>query len=367
MADRDRRGPAVAALVVATIAAGLICGCRDPGELRSPDVTTTRWTIRNDQEWFGFISQAVRCGDVLFLADLQGKIRPLDVVRRRQLPILRIDGPPLGLAADCERQVLYAVLPPAGQSSEPTVAALEFPSGLVVRRYRVPVLSTPGRGAYFSAPSSLLIAGVVHPEPEALFTNASAESFYRTAHIGLKLSLTTGATEPMFTPYEQQCIGGGQCLEVSMAPSDVQSLVALPSSTHVAVYDDMRQTPFLIDITSPLFLRNGRALALGVSAEDRVRWTGENSTIFAVYQFREYIATIHARPRLKADWVLGQPLDFTVLMNLHSYDGRLVGADLELPDLPVGQDADSVFVIDYGERGRAGSSPTATLSMIHVS
>jgi len=367
MAGKARRGPAVAGLVVVALAAALIWCARAPGELRSADGTTTRWTIRNDQEWFGFVSQAVRCEDILFLADLQGKIRPLDLVRRRQLPILRTEGPPLALAADCGRQILYAVLPSAGQSSEATVVALEFPSGLVVRRYRVPVLSMPGRGAYFSAPSSLLIAGIVHPEPEALFAHGSAESFYGTAHVGLKLSLTTGATEPMFTPYEQQCIGGGQCLEVSMAPGDDQSLVALPSSTHVAVYDDMRKTPFLIDITSPLFLRNGRALALGVSAEDRVRWTAENSTIFAVYQFRAHIATIHARPRLKADWVLGQPIDFTVLMNLHSYDGRLVRADLELPDLPVGQDADNVFVIDYGERGRAGSSPGATLSMIHVS
>lgn len=367
MAGRKRRGSLFAGLAVAILAAAQIWCGRGPAEQRSPEVTTTRWTIRDDQDWFGFVSQAVRCGDVLFLADLQGKIRPFDLVGRRQLPTLRLEGPPLALAADCERQTLYVVLPPTGQATDNTVAALEFPSGLVIRRYRVPVVSMPGRGAYFSAPSSLLIAGVVHPEPEALFIGASAGSFYRTAHVGLKLSLTTGASEPIFEPYELQCIGGGQCLDVSMAPGDDKSVVALPTSTRVAVYDDMRQTPSLIDITSPLFMRNGRVLEPAVSAEERVRWTAANSTIVAIYQFREHIATVHARPRLKADWMLGQPVDFTVLMNLHSYDGRLVRADLELPDLPVGQDADSVFVIDYGERGRAGSSPVATLSMIHVS
>jgi len=198
-------------------------------------------------------------------------------------------------------------------------------------------------------------------------SDTPAQTFYGAAHIGLRLSLTTGATEPLFEPYEQECIGGGKCLEVSLATGDDRSVVALPTSARIGIYDASTETKSLIDITSPRFLRTGRTLPPAVSAEDTLRWNAENSTIFAVYRFREHVVTIHARPRLGADWVFGQPVEFTVLLNLHSYDGRLVWEDIELPDLPIGQDSENVFVVDYGERGRAGTSPAATLSTIHIS
>jgi hypothetical protein len=66
------------------------------------------------------------------------------------------------------------------------------------------------------------------------------------------------------------------------------------------------------------------------------------------------------------DWQLGQQLAFTVLMNSYTPDGRLVRADVPLPDLPVGHDADGVWVMDYGSAGRTNRVTSLILAKVRV-
>ena len=73
-----------------------------------------------------------------------------------------------------------------------------------------------------------------------------------------------------------------------------------------------------------------------------------------------------ARPRVGPDWQLGQQLAFTVLMNSYTPDGRLVRADVPLRDLPVGGDADGLWVIDYGSGGRTIGVTALTLVKVSV-
>lgn len=48
-------------------------------------------------------------------------------------------------------------------------------------------------------------------------------------------------------------------------------------------------------------------------------------------------------------------------MNVHTYNGALVRADVELADIPVGQDAGGLFVVDYGADGRQSGLSMVTL------
>jgi hypothetical protein len=54
-------------------------------------------------------------------------------------------------------------------------------------------------------------------------------------------------------------------------------------------------------------------------------------------------------------------------MNVHTIDGGGVASDIRLRDLPVGRDASSLYVVDYGSAGRRkrGAAPI-TLTRIPV-
>jgi hypothetical protein len=143
-------------------------------------------------------------------------------------------------------------------------------------------------------------------------------------------------------------------------------VAAQPTSTRIGVYEPGGALLHTIDVTSPEFRRTGQELRLDARAEETIRWNEENSQLYAVYQFPRHVASVHYRPKLTVDWVFGQPVNFTVLMNIHRHDGTRVRADVPLPDLSVGQDEEGVFVVDYGSRGRSGSSPEITLSRYPV-
>jgi hypothetical protein len=85
-----------------------------------------------------------------------------------------------------------------------------------------------------------------------------------------------------------------------------------------------------------------------------------------VFRTAEQVVVVHARPRVGPDWQLGQQLSFNVLMNSYTPDGRLVRADVPLPDLPVGGDADGLWAIDYGSAGRTNGATALTLVKVPV-
>ena len=123
-----------------------------------------------------------------------------------------------------------------------------------------------------------------------------------------------------------------------MARQGSTRVVALPTSRRVAVYRGAETPPTLLDITSPEFIRTDQILPPNASAETRVRWLSENSTIGMVLPFADRIATFHSQARLEPDRILGQFIDRTVFMNVHAYDGTRLRTDVAVPELPVGND-----------------------------
>lgn len=339
-------------------------GTQSPDGIQGVDVQITRWEFRDDENWFGLITAAAQCGQKVFLADFQQKIRVVDLAEHRQLPFVTVEAPPMALAADCDRNILYVVSPNTRATRGLSVLAVQLPLGDVTRRYPLPTAFA--RGAQWAPPDLLYISGVVHPDVATVWKQESGAHFYAHARIGLVLSLTTGTVEPLLDPYEHECIGAGVCAEVYLAATRAGFVVGQPTSAKVGIYDTHRRLSRVIDVTSPKFQRTGQVLPVNTSAEARLRWQGENSTIGGVFQLGQYVATVHARPKIERDWVFGQPLNFSVLMNLHQTTGTLVRADLELPDLPLGHNDQGIFTIDYGEQGRVGASPQIRLSRFDI-
>ena len=214
-----------------------------------------------------------------------------------------------------------------------------------------------------------IINGIQSPAGQTggeYWSQKTADRYYDDFTLGLRVSLGTGNTEPMLAPYEDRCIGAGACLSVSMARQGSTRVVALPTSRRVAVYRGAETPPTLLDITSPEFIRTDQILPPNASAETRVRWLSENSTIGMVLPFADRIATFHSQARLEPDWILGQFIDRTVFMNVHAYDGTRLRTDVAVPELPVGNDDTGVFFVDYGAPGRQNGQPVLTLVRIPV-
>jgi hypothetical protein len=184
--------------------------------------------------------------------------------------------------------------------------------------------------------------------------------------LATRFDLVSGTSEPMLPSYDDSCIGGGACWLASVAPDGHGWWAAQPTSTAIAHYDNLGNPPRLISVVSPGLLRSGRSIRLDAKADEGVRWHGENGTLHSVFRTAERVVVVHARPRIGPDWQFGQQLAFTVLMNSYTPDGRLVRADVPLPDLPVGGDADGLWAIDYGSAGRTNGVTALELVKILV-
>ena len=279
---------------------------------------------------------------MIFLADQQRKIRPIDLRTGAQLSIIPLDGPPRVIGADCATQTLYVVEQSASLGTPPwAVHVIQFPTGTLVARYPLPRTFLPRRTVWVEDSDTLYINGIQSPAGQTggeYWSQKTADRYYDDFTLGLRVSLGTGNTEPMLAPYEDRCIGAGACLSVSMARQGSTRVVALPTSRRVAVYRGAETPPTLLDITSPEFIRTDQILPPNASAETRVRWLSENSTIGMVLPFADRIATFHSQARLEPDRILGQFIDRTVFMNVHAYDGTRLRTDVAVPELPVGND-----------------------------
>ncbi len=78
------------------------------------------------------------------------------------------------------------------------------------------------------------------------------------------------------------------------------------------------------------------------------------------------IGTVHSFLRFPSGWRFGEFIQPQVFLNLHARDGRRRVADIGLPELPVGRDADGLYVVDYGEKGRQGSHLEVSILRIPV-
>lgn len=355
----------VAVLLVAPLAAWMTWRS---SHRETPRGAVTRWEIHDAKSGIGIVSSAVRCGDALFLAEIDNqKIRRFDLesaTSTSMLPVAR--GLPFALAADCHTDTLYVFgLFQALQADRPgsAVRAFNVSSGETQRDYAIPGLyATESTRMYRSGRHSLSIGPVFRKDMDAFFKSASADTYYRDARLGQELSLNTGEVRPLLEPYEPDCVAGADCSLVSVAPSpDGGWVAAQPGSSHIGIYASSGNLVRRIDIRTPGFQRRGPPLPFGTHAEETIRWGVANSTIWAVFPFEKYVATVHRRSKLGPDWTFGRYVNWTVLMNIHTYDGALVRADMELADIPVGQDAGGLFVVDYGADGRQSGLPKVTL------
>ena len=177
---------------------------------------------------------------------------------------------------------------------------------------------------------------------------------------GLALFLADGAAAPLFSgPVETACIGlSVDCRAVTIARVDGAPdpwIVAQATATSLGVYADDGALVRTIDVRSPSFLRDGsrarRMSSDGGGYAAMVDWGLTNSTIHTVYAFGDVVATVHRQHATERNNQPG-PLQYNVLMNLHSHDGDGLVSDIRLPGLPLGRDDTHLLFIDWGQAGR---------------
>ena len=326
------------------------------------------WDIHGT-EWqgIGAISSLVRCGDEVFLADRNMRVRRYDLKRRELLRDIGADngdgrlGRPSALAADCRGQLLYVV-----DGGLLTVFAYRLPSGTFYKKYPLPKTFAAGRSAEYLESGVLQIGGLWYPEhdPNWSFNELDFEHFFDTLRFGLTLPLDTGKVATGFRAYEDKCISAASCLVVNLArvkgSGSINWAIAQAASQHVGLYAGDGKHISSIDITSPMFLRSGIVAGPFTMAREYVLWMRDNSEIDRVFAFGKVIATSHMVTTVAPDWNFG-PVSFRVHMNLHAIDGRGLVSDISLPDRPVGRDDTNIYVVDYGKAGRQPESPAVRL------
>jgi hypothetical protein len=319
------------------------------------------WTLESSGVFdnFGVVTAIARCGDTLYLADSRLRIRRYDLVGRRLLTDLPVDRVPLVTAMhlDCNRRVLFVVTPaPIGKSTG-AVTAFHLDTGEQRREYALPQGFLPRPGGRLLPSESLVLSGLWVPpdrSPASLLERHS-EEYYEELRLGLTLLLTTGETEPLLVPYENQCIGGGQCPDVRtdtvVTAQGLRHIAALPTSTHVGIYES--GTAFRrVDIRSPQFVRDGQVLPVRVPVDVRMRWLGQNSVIDHVLAFADVFAIVHHKARVGPNWKMGDPSRGSSFMNLYDWDGRQRAVDVPIPSgFNLGHDNRYAYAVDYGPDG----------------
>ncbi len=341
-----------------------VSGCRAP-------VREQSWTL-SAPEGFGTVLAIVRCGDIAYLADTRQKIRRYDLGASKALTDLPIE-PALAvsMAVDCANHSLFVVSLPMMRSGA-TVRAFDLESGKTRREYPLPMNFLPRYGARLIGADTLVLSGLWVPaEARAANLIPPAETYYETARLGIRLSLTDGAARPLVVPYEIACFAGGQCpdvrLDAAVTATGIRYVAALPASDHVGVYSSENSTATLIDTRSPRFVRSGARLPTSAAIEDRMRWLGENSTIERIVAFAKSVAVIHAKYEIPPDWRMGQPTGGNAFLNVYDWNGRLRRADQPVPrGFGAGFDEHSLYVADYGVEGPRDGVSSIQLRQIPI-
>jgi len=373
--------------VIAIGAAALVCAAAagwprlSASRMSRPD--RSRLTFRHDNagartywdaEWSiapapggrtGIIVGAAVCGDEAFLLDRQlAALHRADLRRGAivgDLPIAP-DGTAAfrevtGLAADCARRTLYVV-------DFTGVAVVDIDGGRIVNRFAKPQTFVNGAGAPIvdAAEQALYVPGL-WPAAASDWLVKPIDRMFEGDRLGYRVDLRSGRTSPLVAAVETGCWSlGPNCLSASLdALTDGGFIASHQVGSLVGVYDRSLRLVRTIDVRSQLFLETG-ARNGSQTLERMVAWNEDNSVIRSAYAFGDRIVTVHSYNRTRG-WRPGQATDFHVFMNVHAIDGAGVASDIRLPDLPVGRDATSLYVVDYGSGGRraVGREPIALL------
>jgi hypothetical protein len=318
----------------------------------------TEWTIAPQRgASIGVIVGAAVCGDEAFLLDRQrAAVHRADLRRGvivEDLGLPQNGSPGLrevtSLAADCARRALYVV-------DHNGVSAIDMDSGRVSARFAKPTSFVNSvAGTALDADAQVLSVSGLWPAAPNDWLVKPVDRMFEGDRLGYRLDLRTGQTAPLVAAVERGCWSlGPNCLFASVDAVSAAAgggwIAAHSVGMLVGVYDRALRQVRTVDVRSPMFLDSGERNG-SQSLTNMVAWNEDNSVIRGVYAFDDAMVSVHSFNRTRS-WKPGQRTDFHVFMNVHRLDGTGVTSDVRLPDVPVGRDATSLYVVDYGPGGR---------------
>lgn len=309
-----------------------------------------RWRIAAGRSAIGLIVGAAVCGDDAFLLDRQaGRVHRADLAAGKITGSIGLDVGALrfvtSVATDCTAERLYV-------THRDGVAVFDVRSGHVDANYSKPASFVHALGAsVLDTTSQTLSVSGLWPQSDSDWLIKPLDRMYEGDRIGYQLDLRTGRATPMLAPVERGCWSlGPNCTAATLDRVHGGGWVAAHRvGMLVGVYDARYQLIRTIDVRSPLFSETGRRNA-SQKIDAMLAWGVENSVIRQVHAFGDEIVTVHSVNRSKPG--NGKRTTFDVFMNVHALDGQPLQSDLRLPDLPVGRDDTSLYVVDYGANGR---------------
>ena len=338
----------------------------------APGIVDARWTLQGLGRPIGVVVSAVRCAEFLFLSDHQGGIRRLNLDSGETLPTVAEDALLMSLAVDCPNGVVYGLgpRPPGpGRTRGNVLHGYAVQTGEPTRTWPIGTLIMPAVVGAIVA-GQFVVGGLWMPMSGGDYLHPPASEFYRDKKVGMTVDLANGEWEAPFAPYELQCRGGGRCVGGSLWPLDVPGaerwLVAQPTSTSVRFLDaDLRPLRSL-EVSSPMFKNDGRAVDV-TDAAASMHWAATNSVIWMAMPINAMLATVHSLVRLPPNYEFGQSVEFGCWLNLHSLEGRGLVSDIRLPGCPVGWDQQNLYTVDYGAGGRNSAPDAVSILRVPVS
>ena len=322
-----------------------------------------RYELTSQGATVGTITSIVRCGDILYLADVATRIHRLNMSSgRTESPIDDSTLMPMALAADCERSRIWAVSP---NSRGPGLRAVAFESGSgsPIRELNIPVPCFP-TSATVSGDALFIGGECIEGAVEPRSTRPPAASYYANKRIGVRVSLTSGETRTGLVPFEMSCDGAGACVGGTVARFGEGWIASLPVSSRIGVYSREGELTGTIPVGSPGALaRDGSRLADAASSEQRVKWSTGNSLIHGVFVMEKDLVVVHYLLDVPLGWKMGELRrpQFKARINVLTTNGSPIHVDVVVPELPVGNDQEALYVVDYGPKGREGAHEAVTV------
>jgi hypothetical protein len=356
------RARLIAIGLVATIAA---CAS-PPAPTPTPSVEAKivgRYGLTAAGTTVGTIMSIVRCGDVLYLGDTASRIHRLNISSGRvESPIEDGTLMPMALAADCDRNRVWAISPkPRGHGLR--AVGFDLASGTATRELEIPVPCFP-MSATLSGDVLFVGGECIEGLVDERTIRPPAASYYMNKRIGVRLSVTSGETRSGLVPFEMSCDGARACVGGTVSSLGDGWIASLPVSAQIGVYSWNGELTRTIPVGSPgATARDGSELNDSASAEQRVKWSTANSLIHGVFAVANHLVVVHYVLDVPTGWQMGnvQPPQFRAKINVLTTDGKPLHVDLPVPELPVGSDEDALYVVDYGPRGRQGAHETVTV------
>lgn len=346
-----------------------VVGCSSPPAPAAPVEARvlSRHLLSVPGETIATVTSVARCGSTLYAADTDSRIHRVDLATGQPMPPF-VDPSimPMALAADCERNRVWAISPlPRGTGLR--VLAIDAVSGRPALEHQVPVPCFVN--AAVVSGDVLFIAGeCIEGDIGERYLPRAADAYYADKRIGVRLDVSTGVITPGLAPYETRCDAGGACVGGSIDASGDRWFASSRAARQIAFYERDGRLAGTIPIDSPAFVTDGTRLPSSASSEQSVRWSTRNSLIHRVFAMPNSLVISHYVADVPAGWKMGGAArpQFKAWMNVLTADGRPVHVDVRLPELPVGRDAEAIYVVDYGQAGRQGAHEAVTVLRIAV-